>query len=113
MCVRKLSVSLVGLFVMVGVPAFAAVFGAVSGNVRDPQDRPIEGAEVTLRAKSSAWNTKTTTDVSGAFRFVVVPLGDYSVTVTDPGFAPSTVGVTVISGEAIPGFMGAMMMPYP
>ena len=58
MGVRKLSVSLVGLLVMVAVPVFAAVFGAVGGHVRDPQDRPIEGAEVTLHAKSSAWNTK-------------------------------------------------------
>jgi outer membrane receptor for ferrienterochelin and colicin len=83
---------------MVAFPAFAAVFGAVSGSVHDPQDRPIQGAEVTLHARSSAWNMTTTTDVSGAFRLVAVPLGDYSVTVTDPGFAPSTVDVTVISG---------------
>ena len=69
MCVRKPWVSLVGmtrsvaffsvvigLVVLMSAPAFAAVFGAVSGTVRDPQDRSVQGAEVTLNAKSSAWN---------------------------------------------------------
>jgi outer membrane receptor for ferrienterochelin and colicin len=91
----------VGLLVLVSaLPVLAAVFGVVGGIVRDPQDRPVQGAEVMLNARSSAWNTRTTTDASGSFHFAAVPLGDYSVTVTDPGFAPSTVDVTVISGTA-------------
>jgi hypothetical protein len=76
------------------------VFGAVSGIVRDPQDRAIQGAEVMLNARSSAWNMRTTTDAGGSFHFVAVPIGDYSVTVTYAGFDPSTVDVTVISGTA-------------
>jgi outer membrane receptor for ferrienterochelin and colicin len=85
----------------VDVPALAAeatLFGTVSGIVRDPQDSPIAGADVTLRARSSAWSKSMPTDAGGAFHFIAVPLGDYSVTVTAPGFAASTVDVTVISG---------------
>jgi outer membrane receptor for ferrienterochelin and colicin len=78
--------------------AEATLFGTVSGIVRDPQSHSIQGADVTLRARSSAWSKSMTTDAGGTFRFIAVPLGDYSVTVTAPGFAVSTVDVTVISG---------------
>ena len=97
MAVFAVAIGLVGLM---SAPAFAAVFGAVSGNVRDAQDRPVQGAAVTLHATSSAWTASTTTDATGSFRFPAVPIGDYSVTVTDSGFAPSTMDVTVISSTA-------------
>lgn len=86
--------------VLVGaLPAVAGVtpFGAVSGTVHDPLDHVVQDAQVTLQATSSAWTKGMRTDARGSFRFVAVPIGDYSVTVTAPGFAPSTVDVTIVS----------------
>ncbi|MGA9042635.1 MAG: TonB-dependent receptor [Terriglobales bacterium] len=78
--------------------AFANVYGAIRGIVHDPQHRPIEGAMVMLKAKSSEWTKTVTTDASGEFQLNAVPLGDYSVSVASPGFAQTAQDVTVISG---------------
>jgi hypothetical protein len=78
--------------------AFANIYGAVRGVVHDPQHRPVEGAMVMLKAKSSDWARTTTTNASGEFQFNAVPLGDYSVAVASPGFAQTAQDVTVTSG---------------
>jgi hypothetical protein len=83
---------------LAGIPAFANVYGAIRGIVHDPQHRPVEGAMVMLKAKSSDWGKTTTTDANGEFQFNAVPLGDYSVTVAGQGFAQTAQDVTVISG---------------
>jgi outer membrane receptor protein involved in Fe transport len=85
---------------LLGTAAFATVFGTVRGIVHDPQHRPVPGSEVVLKAKSSDYTEKTQTDANGEFHFDAVPLGAYSVTVTDPAFAYQEQGVTVLSGTA-------------
>jgi len=79
--------------------AFATIFGAVRGVVHDPQHRPIQGAEVTLKARSADWTKVANTDSNGEFQFNAVPLGEYSVSVSSPGFTALTERVTVISGS--------------
>jgi hypothetical protein len=86
------------LLSLAGISAFANVYGAIRGVVHDPQHRPVEGAMVMLKAKSSDWGKTTTTDANGEFQFNAVPLGDYSVTVAGQGFAQTAQDVTVISG---------------
>jgi hypothetical protein len=83
---------------LISLPAFANVYGAIRGVVHDPQHRPVQNAMVMLKAKSSDWAKTTTTDASGEFQFNAVPLGDYSVTVASQGFAQTAQDVTVISG---------------
>ena len=70
----------------------------VRGIVHDPQHRPVQGAMVMLKAKSSDWGKSVNTDANGEFQFNGVPLGDYSVSVASPGFAQTAQDVTVISG---------------
>jgi len=82
------------------VPALATVFGTVRGIVHDPQHRPIADATVTLKVKSSDYTQTTQTDAEGAFHFDAVPLGEYSVTVSQAGFATQEQIVTVLSGTA-------------
>ena len=79
--------------------AFASLFGAAKGIVHDSQHRPIQGATVTLKAKDSDWSRTTTSDSNGEFFFDAVPLGDYSITVTSPTFAPSEHDVVINSGS--------------
>jgi hypothetical protein len=78
--------------------ALANVYGAIRGVVHDPQHRPVQGAMVMLKAKSSDWFKTVTTGPSGEFEINAVPLGDYSISVASPGFAQAAQDVTVISG---------------
>ncbi len=80
--------------------ALATVFGAVRGIVHDPQHRPIPGIQVILKAKASDIALTTQTDANGEFHFDAVPLGQYTVTVSDASFAAEEQIVTVLSGTA-------------
>ncbi len=66
--------------------AFASIFGSVRGIVHDPQHRPIQGAQITLKAKNSDWTHSSDSNNNGEFTFTSVPIGDYTVTVTSRGF---------------------------
>jgi hypothetical protein len=76
----------------------ATIFGSVRGIVHDPKHRPVEGAMVMLKSTSSDWAKTTNTDASGEFAFNAVPLGDYSVSVSSPGFVQAVQSVVVNSG---------------
>ena len=54
---------------MSSLTAFATIFGTVSGLIHDPQHRPVQGAQVTLRAANSAWTKSITSTDSGEFHF--------------------------------------------
>ena len=68
------------------IAAFATIFGSVRGVVHDPQHRPIQGAQVTLKAQNSDWTQSLDSRDSGGFDFSSVPLGNYTVTVSSKGF---------------------------
>jgi outer membrane cobalamin receptor len=98
--VRKLSVFLVSVFVILAVPAFATIFSTVKGVVHDPQHRPVAGATVTVKARQADWTQTTTTNTDGAFQIPAVPIGDYAVTVALDGFATAEQSITVVSDTA-------------
>ena len=78
--------------------AFATVFGAVRGVIHDPQHRPVQGATVILKAKTSDWSKTMTSDANGEFSFNAVPIGEYSATVESSGFAQLAQNLVVVSG---------------
>jgi len=78
----------------------ATVFGTVRGIVHDPQHRPVSGIEVVLKAKASEFTLNTRTDDAGQFHFDAVPLGEYTVAVSDGDFVADQQTVTVLSGTA-------------
>ena len=86
------------IWVLTSATALASIFGSVRGIVHDPQHRPIQGAMVMLKAKSSDWVKNATTDPDGGFAFNAVPIGEYSVSVASPGFAQVVQSVVVNSG---------------
>lgn len=83
---------------LVAVTVSATIFGSVRGIVHDPQHRPVQGAMVMLKAKSSEWAKSTNTDANGSFEFNAVPVGEYSVIVANPGFVQGSQEVVVESG---------------
>jgi len=84
----------------VSVPARAEIFGTVHGVVHDPQHRPIQDANVDLKAERSDWVQHQKTDDNGEFNFSAVPLGEYTVTVTIANFQPAEQSVEVTSGSS-------------
>jgi len=75
----------------------ATIFGSVRGVVHDPQHRPIQGAQVTLKAQTSDWTQSQDCGVNGEFEFRSVPIGTYTVTVSSPGFLQTQQDVIVQS----------------
>src|SRR5579859_4258356 len=82
------------------VPVLATIFGTVRGIVHDPQHRPVADATVTLKAKASAYTQTMQSDAQGGFHFDAVAVGEYLVTVEQPGFVTQEQNVTVLSGSA-------------
>ncbi len=78
----------------------ATVFGTLKCVVHDPQHRPIAGATVALKASGSEWRREAATDANGETEFTAVPVGDYTVEVSQPGFVTEQATVTVVSTSA-------------
>jgi hypothetical protein len=97
---RTIRISLqLAFLALASLAALANDYGAIRGVVHDPQHRPVQGAMVMLRAKSSDWAKSATTDASGEFQFNAVVLGEYSISVAGQGFEQVSQDVMVISGS--------------
>ena len=79
------------------IPALATIFAQLHGIVHDPQHRPIQAAQITLKATTSAFTLTTQTAPDGSFALPSIPLGDYTILITAPNFAPSTQTLTLAS----------------
>jgi hypothetical protein len=77
---------LAALIMTASLPAFATIFGSVRGVVHDPQHRPIQKAQLTLKARTSDWTQSQSSNDNGEFQFISVPIGNYTVTVSMNGF---------------------------
>ncbi len=89
---------LYAIIALISTTSFATIFGSVRGVIHDPQHRPIQGAMVMLKSKSSDWSKSTTTNAAGEFQMNAVPLGEYSIAVANPGFVQAAQDVVVASG---------------
>ncbi len=76
---------------------FAAIAGVIEGRVSDQSETiSLEGAIVRIVETGAT----TSTDRAGEFRFNAVPAGDYTITVSYLGAAPTTLTVNVPSADA-------------
>ena len=89
--------SLTSVVFFSGAIAFAMIFGSVRGVVHDPQNRPIQGARVTLKAQHSDWTQSQVSGKTGEFEFGRIPIGHYTVTVSSRGFQQTQQSVIVQS----------------
>jgi hypothetical protein len=71
--------------------------GSVTGTVADATGAVIPGATITLANPVSGYTRTQTSDSSGHFQFVNVPLNPYQISVTNPGFQTFTRRVDVNS----------------
>ncbi|HJX00748.1 MAG TPA: carboxypeptidase-like regulatory domain-containing protein, partial [Terriglobales bacterium] len=91
---------LLTLLLLAHAAALASVFGAVKVIVHDPQHRPISGARIVLKSVTSDWKSEGATREAGQFQLQTVPIGDYRLTVSAPGFSDQAIPVTVTAGNA-------------
>jgi hypothetical protein len=64
--------------------------GAISGTVQDTTGAVIANAKVTLLNTDQGLTLETTTGSSGEYNFSPVRIGNYSISVTAPGFSTTT-----------------------
>ena len=89
--------SAVTAVVLLGVIGQAQTFrGTILGTVTDNSGAVISGARVTARNADTGLERSTETSADGSYAIPELPLGNYSVTITQNGFQTSvTTGVTV------------------
>jgi outer membrane receptor protein involved in Fe transport len=73
------------------------VFGTVKVIVHDPQHRPVNGAQVVVQSRTSAFKQAGATDDEGIATLLNLPVGEYDVKITAQGFANNQQGVVVNS----------------
>jgi outer membrane cobalamin receptor len=88
------------VFLVAASGAFATVFGSVRGIVHDPQHRPVPDITVILKEHNSEFTQTIQTDAAGQFHFDAVPLGEYTVSISDATFVADPQTITVLSGTA-------------
>jgi carboxypeptidase family protein len=77
---------LAGLFLGASAYAQSAVDGAIAGTIEDTVGAVIPNATVLVHNNGTNSDQSVTTDSSGYFRVSHLQSGQYTVTVTAPGF---------------------------
>ncbi len=85
---------------LLAVAAHASIFSQLHGIVHDTQHRPIVGASIQLRAANSTFTQSAVTAQDGTFTILSLPLGDYTLTVSQPGFSSIRQTLTLASDTA-------------
>jgi hypothetical protein len=81
-----LSAFLLGAMMTFPVMAQVANTGSVQGTVLDQSGAAVPDASVTLTNSATTATLGVQTNSSGVFRFPIVPVGRYTLTVNKPGF---------------------------
>jgi hypothetical protein len=75
---------------------------SVSGTVRDSQGAVIAHAEIVALSVATAASTSARTNESGFYSLRNLPIGEYTFTVTQPGFRRyQQQGLTLTTGQSL------------
>ena len=85
---KRFSLSGAFLILLSGIALNAQTFrGGISGNILDPAGSAVAGAAVGASSAATGIERQTVSSVTGEFSFQDLPLGQYVVTISHPGFA--------------------------
>jgi hypothetical protein len=76
---------IIGVLLVAGA-ALAAGNGRVSGQLTDPQGRPVANARITIAPNRQAPARETRADADGRYAFDALPVGTYELAAAAPGF---------------------------
>lgn len=92
------------VFSLANLPCFgqaAAINGQIEGTITDPQGATVPNAKVEVVNAGTDFSRSMVTDQTGFYRFTLLPLGEYEVTVSAPSFATvKRSGIVVNPGTA-------------
>jgi len=93
---------LLAIIVSLGVAGNAQTFrGSINGTVTDPSYAVIPGAQVKVTNNATGIEYSTVTSNDGQFAFQDLPLGDYKIVVTQPGFPAFIVSNVFVTAGTI------------
>jgi hypothetical protein len=82
----------------VALPSLAQITGDLVIRVSDSSDAAVVGAKVSIRSSTQGFTRDAVTDSSGAARFSLLNIGDYSVRVENTGFSSLVTTALINSG---------------
>ncbi len=83
-----------------GIVCYAQTTASISGKIEDPTGAPVSGVNVTVKSLETGGTRTTTTDETGHFQVISLPLGKQEVRAEKTGFKPVVrTGVTLDLGE--------------
>src|ERR1700731_1818176 len=79
--------------------AQATASGTIQGTVTDKTGAAVSGAQVVAKSKATDSTRTTTTADTGYYRFELLPVGIYTVTVSKTGFAVVAETIEILIGQ--------------
>src|SRR5882762_7659930 len=77
----------------------ATASGTIQGTVTDKSQASVQGAQVVAKNKGTDMTRTTTTSEAGYYRFELLPIGTYTVTITKAGFATVVDTIEILIGQ--------------
>ncbi|WP_035359152.1 TonB-dependent receptor [Edaphobacter aggregans] len=95
-------IALLTIFVSASLAYAQSTVGAIAGNVTDPSNSAIAGANVTATDEKTGRQRQTTTNESGNFNLVQLPPSTYTLDISQAGFAKlQAKGIVVQVGQQL------------
>lgn len=101
----KLLILLVLTFAFSGLINAQTGLTSLRGTVTDPSKAVAPGAEVEIKNPASGFHASTKTDSNGAYEFLQIPPGRYTVTATMTGFAIQTKEAELLVSQPVPSIL--------
>ena len=92
----KLRFVLISIFVLSSILAAQTFRGTILGTVTDPSGNLVAGASIKVRNHDTGLERTVTTSGNGGYTIPELPIGKYSVTVTQSGFQTSVTSDVVV-----------------
>jgi len=90
------------LFLLLAAPALTQTFrGGINGMVTDSTGGAVLGAEIRATNEATGLSYVTASSNAGEFSFQDLPLGNYTIVVSSPGFQTVKIGAVRVSAGAI------------
>src|SRR5690242_13823729 len=90
----------IGILTVLAESGWAQVTGVLSGRVTDATDAGVPGATVAARSLETGATRTATTDESGAYKIVAVPIGPLEVRAEKGGFKTAVrLGINLAVGQ--------------
>ncbi len=86
--VRARWIGVLGVLLLAGAFAFAALNGSMTVVVKDKAGAPLPGATVVITSPAMMGQRSAVTNEKGEVRFNAIPAGDYKAAVTMQGYSP-------------------------